>query len=120
MQLRKQLASELERQSQLQLEAEAEAAQEAVRQQGSSLHYTPLALDPWQLVSILRAYESLGYHPSQGLLTATEPFLTAGCEAVPLQQALDLTSLFVSFHWQTGSESTLPVHIGVQHVLSCM
>ena len=117
MQLRKQLASELERHTQLQLEAEE--AQDADGQQGS-LDQTQLAVGPHQLVSILKAYESLGYHPSQGLLTATEPFLAAGCDPLPMQQAMDLASLFVSFHWQTGNARTLAEPVGMQNPMARM
>ena len=91
MQLREQLTAELQRRS---------PTQSTVKETADG---PKLALTSLQLISILKSYQALGYHPSQGLLTATEPFLTGGPEPLPLQPALDLISLFTSFHWQPGT-----------------
>lgn len=97
------MASEQERQSLLNSEAE----DASYTQQQDPPEHMQLVLDPLPLIDVLKAYQSLGYHPSQGLLTAVEPFLTGQAEPLPLQQALDLITLFVTFHWQPGQHSSI-------------
>lgn len=64
--------------------------------------------EPLHVISILKAYRDLGFHPSHGLLTAAEPFLSGLQHPIPLQQALDLITLFRAFSWQPGqSRSTV-------------
>ena len=70
-----------------------------------------LVVERVHLIDVLKAYHSLGYHPSQGLLTATEPFLTGQADPLPLQQALDLVTLFVTFHWQPGKSQKIPCYL---------
>ncbi|KAL0022441.1 hypothetical protein WJX79_000951 [Trebouxia sp. C0005] len=97
-QLRKQLASESERQTEIELSKQAD----------SEVGFAPMfpqwgaSVEPLHLVSTLRAYRNLGFHPSQGLLTASEPFLCCLSEPLPLEPALDLVSLFRAFTWQPG------------------
>lgn len=98
LQLRRQLASEAERQTEDELTKHSESDTNSTwgfPQQGSSV-------EPLHLVSTLRAYRDLGFHPSQGLLTAAEPFLSCLQQPLPLHSALDLTSLFRAFTWQPG------------------
>ena len=103
LQLRKQLASESERQTEIELSKRADSELESAPmfpQWGASV-------EPLHLVSTLRAYRDLGFHPSQGLLTASEPFLCCLSEPLPLEPALDLVSLFRAFTWQPGWCKTL-------------
>ncbi len=98
LQLRKQLASESERQTEIGLSRQAKSEEEGSTmfpQWGSTV-------EPLHLVSALKAYSDLGFHPSQGLLIATEPFLCCLQDPLPLQPALDLISLFRPFTWQPG------------------
>lgn len=95
MQLRKQLALEAERQ--------IEIWQPAAGAQTAPLVPEWCTTDePLHLISILKAYRDLGFHPSQNLLTAAEPFLSSLQNAIPLQQTVDLITLFRPFAWQPG------------------
>ena len=110
LQLRRQLASESERQTEGELSKDTEFDTNSMLgfpHQGSSV-------EPLHLVSTLRAYRDLGFHPSEGLLTAAEPFLSCLQQPLPLHSALDLTSLFRAFTWQPGGCSA------AQHAPSCI
>ena len=111
MQLRKQLALEVERQ--------------VKSGQGKAVLGNALLIPQWcttdeplHLISILKAYRDLGFHPSQGLLTAAEPFLSSLQIAVPLQQALDLIMLFRAFAWQPGQSA--PGFVAIRTGCSCL
>lgn len=113
LQLRRQLASESERQTEGELTKHSESDTNftlGFPQQGSSV-------EPLHLVSTLRAYRDLGFHPSQGLLTAAEPFLSCLQQPLPLHSALDLTSLFRAFTWQPGGCSTSTPCSVLHHIL---
>lgn len=114
MQLRKQLALEAERQVEV--------------EQAETDHGTPLLVPYWcttqeplHLISILKAYSDLGFHPSHALLTAAEPFLSSVQTPIPLQQTLDLITLFRSFSWQPGQScacAVLPMLLWVTSLVS--
>ena len=59
-------------------------------------------VQPVHLIDVLKSYRDLGFHPSQGLLTATEPFLCSLQSLLRLESALDLVHLFRAFCWQPG------------------
>lgn len=98
LQLRKQLALEAERQVEV--------------EQADSDHPVSIPLwctteEPLHLISILKAYSDLGFHPSHALLAAAEPFLSSVLSPIPLEQTLDLITLFRSFAWQPGQSNAL-------------
>ena len=95
LQLRKQLALEAERQ--------VEVEQAAADADSSMLvpHWCTTE-EPLHLISIMKAYSDLGFHPSHALLAAAEPFLSSVLNPIPLQQTLHLVVLFRSFAWQPG------------------
>ena len=96
VQLRKQLATESERQTESELSKQADfEAAPFFSSWGSSV-------EPVHLISTLKAYKDLGFHPSEGLLTAAEPFLCCLQMPLPLQAALNLASLFEAFSWRPG------------------
>lgn len=97
-QLRKQLASESERQTKLELSRQIQADSEG----NSMIPLLGSSVEPLHLISILKAYRDLGYHPSQGLLIAAEPFLCCLHSLMPSGPALDLISLFGAFDWRPG------------------
>ena len=95
LQLRKQLALEAERQVEV---------EQTATDSGRALlvpHWCTTE-EPLHLITILKAYSDLGFHPSRALLTAAEPFLSSVLNPIPLQQTLDLIILFRSFAWQPG------------------
>ena len=98
LQLRKQLASESERQTKLELSRQIQADSEG----NSMIPLLGSSVEPLHLISILKAYRDLGYHPSQGLLIAAEPFLCCLHSLMPSGPALDLISLFGAFDWRPG------------------
>ncbi|KAL3148821.1 hypothetical protein ABBQ32_001701 [Trebouxia sp. C0010 RCD-2024] len=95
-QLRKQLALEAERQ------IEVEKTKETDSGAALMVPYWCTTEEPLHLINILKAYSDLGFHPSHALLTAAEPFLSSVRSPIPLQQTLDLITLFGSFSWQPG------------------
>lgn len=93
LQLRKQLALEAERR----VEVEQTDTDHPVL-----IPHWCTTEEPLHLISILRAYSDLGFHPSLALLAAAEPFLSSVRSPIPLEQTLHLITLFRSFAWQPG------------------
>lgn len=104
LQLRKQLALEAERQVEVdQAAADSEAA--------LTVPHWCITEEPLHLISILKAYSDLGFHPSHALLAAAEPFLSSVLNPIPLQQTLDLITLFRLFAWQPGQSCALALSV---------